>query len=130
MIILSLRTDKPEAEVGIFKDAQRLSYESWPAHRRLAETLHRKITDHLRAQNLDWGDIDGIAVYEGPGSFTGLRIGMSLANALAAGLPARLVTATGNDWLNKAITRLLAGEDDKIGQVSYGSLVHITTPKK
>lgn len=130
MIILCLRTDKPDSEIGIFKDTEQLSYETWLAHRQLAETLHKKIADHLQTQKLDWTDIDGIVVYEGPGSFTGLRIGMSLANALARGLPVRLVTATGKDWLSKAINRLLAGADDKIGQVRYGSPVRITIQKR
>lgn len=37
MIILSIRTDKPEAEVGLYKDSVQLAYETWTAHRALAD---------------------------------------------------------------------------------------------
>lgn len=43
----------------------------------------------MKAAGLGWSEVDGIAVSLGPGSFTGLRIGMAAAKgiALAAGLP-------------------------------------------
>jgi len=37
----------------------------------------------LRAAGVSWSDVDGIAISLGPGSFTGLRIGMAAAKGLA-----------------------------------------------
>jgi tRNA threonylcarbamoyladenosine biosynthesis protein TsaB len=41
------------------------------------------IVEQLRLANLDWSDLDRIAVGLGPGTFTGLRIGIATARALA-----------------------------------------------
>jgi tRNA threonylcarbamoyladenosine biosynthesis protein TsaB len=54
-----------------------------------AEVLVPMIGEVLAAAGLGWGDLDLIAVTVGPGSFTGLRIGIAAARglALASGLP-------------------------------------------
>lgn len=43
----------------------------------------------LKSQKIDLKDLEGIEVEKGPGSFTGLRVGVSVANALgfAFGIP-------------------------------------------
>lgn len=40
----------------------------------------------LKAQNLEYKDLDGVEVETGPGSFTGLRVGVAVANALGFAL--------------------------------------------
>lgn len=129
MTILTLRTDKPEAEIGLYKDNQQLVYRTWQAHRQLAETIHQEIKQLLELQQLNWTDVEAIVVFKGPGSFTGLRIGLSVANALAYGLGVPLV-ATTDDWIESGIKRLTAGESDKVAVPEYGSPVHITKQKK
>ncbi|MBA3758087.1 tRNA (adenosine(37)-N6)-threonylcarbamoyltransferase complex dimerization subunit type 1 TsaB [Candidatus Saccharibacteria bacterium] len=129
MIILTIRTDKPEAELGLYKDEKQLAYETWEAHRRLAETLHAKLNNLLTLQGLSLQQIQGIVIYEGPGSFTGLRIGMSVANALAYSLSIPIITAKDN-WIEWGIKRLMAGESDKIAIPEYGKFANTTTPRK
>ena len=51
MLILTIRTDKPEAELGLYKDNQQLDYFVWQAHRELAETIHNKIKELLEKRN-------------------------------------------------------------------------------
>ena len=130
MIILTIRTDKPESEIGLFDNELQLVYEKWPAHRQLAETIHQKIADLLNSQNLRLENIDAIAVYKGPGSFTGLRIGLSVANALAASYDLPIVGETGEAWKETAISRLLAGAGESYVVPEYGADVHITPQKK
>lgn len=128
MLILTIRTDNPEAEVGLFEDQEKIAYASWQAHRELAETIHQKIREILDGRSLE--SLEGIVCYQGPGSFTGLRIGLTVANALAYSLAIPIVAVQGENWVRTGLEKLLAGENQKITQPEYGAPVHITSPKK
>ncbi len=130
MFILTIRTDKPEAELGLFDNGNKLAYSTWPAHRQLAETIHLKIKELLESQGRALDDLGGIAVYKGPGSFTGLRIGLSVANTLADSLKLPIVSETKDTWLENACARLEKGENEEIALPEYGAEPHITKPKK
>ncbi len=130
MMILTLRTDKPEAEVGLYDDDKQIAYEVWPAHRQLAETIHQKIAELLKDKSKQLSDVQAIVCYKGPGSFTGLRIGLSVANALASGLNVPIVGVEGEEnWLQKGIGSIMSGKNDQAVMPEYGAPVHITRPK-
>lgn len=129
-MILVIRTDKPEAEIGVYQANEKLAYKQWHAHRALAETLHQKISTLLQSQNADWHDISGIVVYKGPGSFTGLRIGLSVANALAASYQVPIVATSGDKWISQGTSALLQGKNEQVALPEYGAPVHITQQKK
>lgn len=131
MLILSIRTDRPEAEVGVFHDHEQVQYEVWQAHRELSLTLHQKILDVLAQDNKKLTDVQGIVVFQGPGSFTGLRIGLTVADALAYSLGIPIVGVTPEEnWIARGIARLLAGEHNEIVLPEYGAPAHITQPRK
>jgi tRNA threonylcarbamoyladenosine biosynthesis protein TsaB len=127
MLILTIRTDKPEAEVGLYDDERQLDYQSWQAHRELAETIHKKIREVLARHSKELHGLKGIVVFKGPGSFTGLRIGISVANALAEGLKAGVVATNGNDWRSIGIEQLLKGKDQSLVLPEYGSEAHTSS---
>ncbi len=130
MLILTIRTDKPESEIGLYNDEEQLGYETWQAHKQLAETIHLKIKQLLEQQSLGTADIQSIVMYKGPGSFTGLRIGASVAQALAYSVQVPIVSAAGNNWRAEGVRRLQQGDNEKIIQLDYGSPVHTTPQKK
>ncbi len=129
-MILTIRTDKPEAEIGLFEEGTELAYETWQAHRQLAETINKKIDALLTAQGGTLGDLTGIVVYNGPGSFTGLRIGVSVANALANGLNIPVFGAGGDNWLRDGVVSLQNGSGGIVVVPEYGSPANITKPKR
>lgn len=130
MIVLTIRTDKPEAELGLYDNQTQLAYDTWHAHRELSMTIHKRIEQLLASRNLKLQNIDGIVGFAGPGSFTGLRIGLTVANALANGLQKPIVGSQGTDWIIDGISRLQQGQASIIALPEYGAPVHITRQKK
>ncbi|MBL8122078.1 hypothetical protein JNM87_05000 [Candidatus Saccharibacteria bacterium] len=130
MLILTIRTDKPEAEIGLYNDAAQIDYMDWLAHRQLAETIHLKVDELLTAHGLRLIDVKGIVCFKGPGSFTGLRIGLTVANALAESLVVPCVASQDPGWIETGVKKLLRGENDRPALPEYGAPVHITPQKK
>lgn len=129
MLTITLRTDKPEAEIGLYENNRQLAYCAWPAHRQLAETIHLKIKQLLEERQKSLSDIEAIAIYEGPGSFTGLRIGFSVANALANSLKVPIVATAGEKWIEEALVDLINGQGQALALPDYGAPPHITKPQ-
>ncbi|MEI6481072.1 MAG: tRNA (adenosine(37)-N6)-threonylcarbamoyltransferase complex dimerization subunit type 1 TsaB [Candidatus Saccharibacteria bacterium] len=130
MHILTIRTDKPDSEIGLFQDDRKIDYIEWSAHRHLAETIHLKIKAMLDNHDMTIQDVEGIVIYKGPGSFTGLRISISLANALASSLEVPIVGESNEEWLSAGLKRLVAKENDHQVIPIYGGDPHITLPRK
>lgn len=130
MLILVIRTDKPEAEIGLFEDQTKVAYESWQAHRELSNTLLTKLKELLEKNNKDWPDIEGIVIYKGPGSFTGLRIGFSVANTFAYSENIPVVSSSGDNWIAQGTEQLKKGENEKVALPEYGGEANTTKPRK
>lgn len=129
MLILTLRTDNPEAEIGLYDGAAQLQYETWQAHRQLAETIHGKIAEILQKSGHELHELQGIAVFKGPGSFTGLRIGLTVANTLAYALGIAVVAECEPNWIKNSLQRLQDGETEGQALPFYGAEAHITQQK-
>lgn len=128
-MLLLLDTSTPVCYVTLVDHDDSVSYE-WQADRTLAKGLLGFLRDSLAKQNADIHALTGIGVMKGPGSFTGLRIGLTVANTLADGLQIPIVGVTGENWQERALEKLRSGEDEKIVLPEYGSAAHITAPKK
>lgn len=130
MIILSIKTDQPKAYLGLWRGQELIDEISWPAHRELSDTIHTQITALLAKSNLKLSNIEGLLVFRGPGSFTGLRISVTVFNSLAYGLGIPIVGSKGSDWQEKGIQHLLGGQDNNIVVPYYGAEANISFPKK
>ncbi len=124
MIIL-LDTSTATCFLTVVDDEVRQDFE-WQAGR----TLARGLLKFLEEKTGDLHDISGIGVMKGPGSFTGLRIGLTVANTLADSLSIPIAGATGEDWQETALKKLRTGENEKIVMPEYGAAAHITAPRK
>ena len=92
MRVLAIDTALEACSVGVLdtERADTRAHESLVMQRGHAEALMPLIARVLDRAKLDFAALDRIAVTTGPGSFTGLRVGIAAARgiALAAGKPA------------------------------------------
>jgi tRNA threonylcarbamoyladenosine biosynthesis protein TsaB len=130
MIVIGLRTDKPLAELYLYDGEKKLATVKWQAHLKLAETLNINIEKILNKSSITYVDLEAIAVFKGPGSFTGLRIGLSVANALAYALDIPIVAKGGDNWLPAAVQSLQNGQNDQFAIPKYGAPARTTQPRK
>jgi len=77
--LLSVAVEKSHEEEKIF-------YTETEAGVKHSEIVMDRIDDLMKKASLSPGDLDGIVCMKGPGSFTGLRIGFSIAKGLALSL--------------------------------------------
>lgn len=90
-LLLGLDTATATCSVALAEDRRVLAEASVHRPRAHAETLVTLIRDVLRAGGASRSDLDAVAVSAGPGSYTGLRIGVSTAKGLAMAVGAALV---------------------------------------
>ena len=85
MIILSIDSSSKVATAALMKDEKLLSEITLNDKKEHSVVLMGIIEDLLKYNNLTINDIDGYVVSKGPGSFTGLRIGMATIKGLSFG---------------------------------------------
>ncbi len=129
-MILLLDTSTPLARLTLIDAQHNKTDAEWQADRQLAKGLLEWIEATLQQQGTQWGDIEAIGILQGPGSFTGLRIGITVANTLAESLHVPIVGATGDAWQDIVIQRLQNRENDRVVLPYYDRDATITTQRK
>ena len=83
MKILCLECSATPASVALIEDGKIIGSSVINIKLTHSQTLMPMVESLLNATKLSVNDIDGIAISQGPGSFTGIRIGISAAKGLA-----------------------------------------------
>ena len=91
-LILNIDTAVDVASVCLAKDGQALSIVKNESQNDHASWLHIAIKEIFEKNNLELGLVDAIAVTGGPGSYTGLRIGMATAKGICFALNKPLIS--------------------------------------
>ncbi|MDQ4122023.1 MAG: tRNA (adenosine(37)-N6)-threonylcarbamoyltransferase complex dimerization subunit type 1 TsaB [Acidobacteriota bacterium] len=90
-LILSLETSTRKGSVAVLRGDEILAGKAGSEKSSHSAQLLSDISEILKKNDLDLKQINLLAVAVGPGSFTGLRIGLSTAKALAAALKIPIV---------------------------------------
>lgn len=119
-IILCIETATSVCSVALAKDntliAFRESYEK-NAHASLVSVF---IDEIIREAGINFKDLDAVAVSKGPGSYTGLRIGVSTAKGLCYALDIPLIAISTLRSMAAGMSKILT---DQMDLVSPNSLV-------
>ena len=96
--VLALDSATEACSVALIVDGDESSiFEVSPqAHTKLLLPMVDKV---LKDKGMQLCDVDVLACGQGPGSFTGVRIGVSLAQGLAFGAEKKIVFVTLKQWL-------------------------------
>lgn len=129
-MILAIRSDQAQAELYLLDaGAKQLAKKVWQADRELAKTLLHHIELLCEQANGKLSEITGIIVFSGEGSFTGLRIGATVANALAYSYQVPVATGKGSDWIAQGLEQLKTAKVGDYVVPKYDRAPNITKPK-
>ncbi len=109
-LILCIETGTDICSVGIAKEGELLSLRESDEGRDHARKVGVFVDELLHETGIAPDDLDAVAVGKGPGSYTGLRIGVSFAKGLCYGLQKPLVAVGSLDSLTE-----VAREDYEAG---------------
>ena len=85
-VVLGIDTATSGCAAALVRDGETLAVRRERMARGQSEALAPMIDDVVREAGISFTDIDAVAVTRGPGAFTGLRIGLAAARALALAL--------------------------------------------
>jgi tRNA threonylcarbamoyladenosine biosynthesis protein TsaB len=128
MIIL-LDSSTAICKISLVDGDMRQDYE-WESDRTLAKWLLGYLDKILKENGKTWTDITAIGVFEGPGSFTGIRIGLTVMNTIADSQKIPIGGARGDNWQDEVMAKIKAEENEKIVLPYYNRGANITIPRK
>ena len=112
-LILCIETGTDVCSVGVARDGELLSLRESDQGRDHAKNLAVFVDELLQETSISPDELDAIAVGMGPGSYTGLRIGVSFAKGMCYGLNIPLLAVGSLDALAQ-----VAIEDHEAGIIS------------
>ena len=113
-LILNIDTASEKAHVSFAKDGMVLDSISSGSQKEHASFLQSAIQQLTKITGIVLKDINAVAVTAGPGSYTGLRVGMASAKGLSYALKKPLITISSLEVLTASALQLFPGTDKTI----------------
>ena len=96
MLTLAINSAMPQTAVALLsmgKSPQLLGEKSWQSARNESAKILPALEALLQKNKKSWSDLQAIFVVIGPGPFTGLRVGVTIANVIAWSTNSKIFTA-------------------------------------
>ena len=131
-MILTLKTDTPTVTIGLHSATthEKKHDKTWEVGRELSVEILPTIEALCEEDGILMSGITGVIVYEGPGSYTGLRIAISVANAIGSSYKIPVIGSSGETWLQDGFIHLASAIEFKQIAPVYGGEVYTTKPRK
>ena len=133
--IAAIDTSSDRAGVALF-DGLTASVIAWNAHRNHTVDTLAQLDHLLRLSGFALNQLDGIAVATGPGSFSALRVGLSIAKGLAfslnlpiAGIPTTDAIAAHLDWTDRPILAVMTAGRGRVVWSRYDAWHPVEGPR-
>jgi tRNA threonylcarbamoyladenosine biosynthesis protein TsaB len=127
-MILAIDTASRTASIALYGEAGIIAEETWRSQNNHSVEVMPAIVRLLERHGSAFDALSGVAVSQGPGSFTGLRIGMSLAKGLCMALDIPLIAIPTLQVAAYAVGDpgcvILAAVEAGRGRISVGRFVY------
>ena len=108
-LILCIETASDVCSIALEKDGKTIEMKETTEEKSHASQVSVFINDILKKESILPADLDAVAVSKGPGSYTGLRIGVSVSKGICYGASIPLLGIPTLQSLSWGITKLLPG---------------------
>lgn len=133
MKLLAINTASETVTIALIVNNMIVKTVEWDNDRSLSKILLSRITELFEEAKIDIEAIDGVIVLSGPGSFTSLRIGVTVANTIAQTVSVKIVGIKDDtdNWIEQGMERFKQQKDLHASVFPhYGRDPHITKQKK
>lgn len=114
MLILACDTSNSTCCAGLYEDGKELMFELNNSGRTHSETFMPIVDKIVKESGKDYKDIDAVAVTVGPGSFTGIRIGLSAVKGLCLAMGKPCIPVSSTKALALSVENVTAEEKDSV----------------
>ncbi len=120
--ILALDTSTKSQALALVENTAPVARRLSVVRRNHSATLLRNIDDMLEQAGWSRESLDGVGVGLGPGTFTGLRVGLATAKAIARATGAALVGVGSIDAIANPVTHLFEGKVVAVADARRGEV--------
>src|SRR3989338_5376570 len=93
-LIIAINTASRESALALLQDNRVLGEVAWPSNANESTKVLPELESLLKDAKKTWNDLTHVFVIKGPGAYTSLRVGITIANGIAWTLKRPMLTAT------------------------------------
>ncbi len=130
-MILVIKSDSFDGQLELLnKEGRKIASGGWKFGADSDGDILAEIEKMLSTEQLSFQDLSGIVVFRGPGSFSSLRVGITVANTLSYSLKLPVAGSSGSKWIEDGLKTLSEKPDYQPILPEYGADPKTTQPRK